>query len=121
VRARLFDLLERETAQKRLRPELPLSLPVGSPDAEVVTLLDLLGDMGGEPPDEAAARHGLGEALARALRPLPPDDRQIIDAWYQGRTTAEVAELLGKPRTTVSSRLAVILRRLRSDELEAFL
>jgi RNA polymerase sigma factor (sigma-70 family) len=120
VRAKLLDLLERELAHKRSAPEVFLSEPVGGTEGEDLTWAELVSDPGDVSTSDSAEQRVLAEALGRARQRLLPKDRQILDAWYEGRTSAEIAELLTKPRTTVSSRLAVILSQLRHDELQAF-
>jgi RNA polymerase sigma-70 factor (ECF subfamily) len=52
----------------------------------------------------------LGEALSR----LSPDHRAVLEqCYYQGRTTADAARVLGIPEGTVKSRAHYALRALR--------
>ena len=52
----------------------------------------------------------VGEALAR----LSPDHRAVLEqCYYQGRTTADAARVLGIPEGTVKSRAHYALRALR--------
>lgn len=78
-----------------------------------------------EPPDEIVSSHvgDPGELavdrdesrrLEAALGRLPPDDRAILSLRFDERLTfAEIAEILGRPASTLKSRYARLLERLR--------
>ncbi len=54
------------------------------------------------------------EAARRALTTLAPDHRRVIElAYFEGRTQAEIADVVGVPLGTVKSRLRLALVRLR--------
>jgi RNA polymerase sigma-70 factor (ECF subfamily) len=55
-----------------------------------------------------------GQALARILLKLPPEQRQLIElAFYEGYTHSELAELLQLPLGTVKTRLRMGMQKLR--------
>jgi RNA polymerase sigma-70 factor (ECF subfamily) len=74
-----------------------------------------------EPPTEvqdlAAARYErreLAEAVARALAELPPPLREVLVLrHYEGLTFDRIARVLGAPASTLKSRFAAALERLR--------
>lgn len=54
-----------------------------------------------------------GEAVREAISHLPQDQRQTVElAYYEGRTRAEIAELLGIPEGTAKSRLRLAQTKL---------
>ncbi len=56
-----------------------------------------------------------GQELARLVRGLPPEQRQLIElAFYAGMTHSELAERLGLPLGTIKTRLRTGLLRLRA-------
>jgi RNA polymerase sigma factor (sigma-70 family) len=66
-------------------------------------------------PDEAPIVAETRTAVWEEITLLPAEDRWLIDACYfHGHTDAQAAALLGLPRTTVASRHARILTKLRS-------
>jgi RNA polymerase sigma factor (sigma-70 family) len=65
---------------------------------------------------EAAAER---EAVRRALRSLPEEQRRVIDLMYfEGLSQSRVAERLAVPLGTVKSRTVAAMRRLRRELLE---
>jgi RNA polymerase sigma-70 factor (ECF subfamily) len=69
----------------------------------------------GRPPHEGPDA-GAGSDLADALRRLPPRDAAlIILRHHHGYTNREIAASLSVPESTVSSRLAAAVRRLRAE------
>jgi RNA polymerase sigma-70 factor, ECF subfamily len=73
----------------------------------------VVGD-GGESPEDAADRHGVGALLESALLELAPDDRHLLLlAEVEGMTGPEVAERLGITPGAVRTRLSRLRARLR--------
>ncbi len=94
ARNRRIDILRKEN-----RPE-PEDLPWG-PEAE---------------PDQAdvLALQQDSEILGRALKDLPPAQRELIEKAYFGDLShSEIAEQTGLPLGTIKSRLRLALERLR--------
>jgi RNA polymerase sigma-70 factor (ECF subfamily) len=55
------------------------------------------------------------EALKRALRDLPPDQRQVLElGYFEGLSSTEIAARVAAPVGTVKSRVAAALSKLRS-------
>jgi RNA polymerase sigma-70 factor (ECF subfamily) len=68
------------------------------------------------PPPGDAARRELAEAIAASLDALPEELREIVVfKHYAQMSFAEMAEVLGAPASTLKSRMAVALRRLRAE------
>ena len=68
-------------------------------------------------PSRVAARQQEQELLLRGLRRLPLDQQVVLELFYwEGCTSAQIAEIVGIPHGTVRSRL-----RLGRDALEALL
>lgn len=66
--------------------------------------------------DEALIRFELQQDLARRVAALPePYRRVLIGRYYEGLSIEEIADLTGAPPSTVRSRLARGLERLRSQ------
>jgi RNA polymerase sigma factor (sigma-70 family) len=58
-------------------------------------------------------RQELGEALARALERLPPDQRAVVElTFYHEHSYREIAEITGCPVNTVKTRMFHARRRL---------
>jgi RNA polymerase sigma-70 factor, ECF subfamily len=69
----------------------------------------------GDPQDELLASLR-GEAVGRALRQLPTEQRLAVElAYLRGMTQAEIAELLGEPLGTVKTRLRLAMQKLRAS------
>lgn len=61
-----------------------------------------------------------GEAVRNAISQLPPLQRQAIaDAYFEGRSHAEIAEKTGLPLGTVHGRIRLGMRRLRAHLMAA--
>lgn len=66
--------------------------------------------------DEALIRFELQQDLARQVAALPePYRRVLIGRYYEGHSVEEIAEVTGAPPSTVRSRLARGLERLRAQ------
>jgi RNA polymerase sigma-70 factor, ECF subfamily len=100
ARNRAVDVLRSRQHQARLR--------------ERTTLPD--GDDPGQPVvGDAAEAIATGQAVAAALRTLPPNQRHVVElAYYGGMTQAEIAQTLGEPLGTVKTRTRTALERLRT-------
>jgi RNA polymerase sigma-70 factor (ECF subfamily) len=99
ARNRAVDVLRSRQHQARLRERTTL------PDA----------DEPGQPEvGDAADLIATGQAVAAALRSLPPNQRDVVElAYYGGLTQVEIARMLGEPLGTVKTRTRTALRRLR--------
>jgi RNA polymerase sigma-70 factor (ECF subfamily) len=65
-------------------------------------------------PEELAQRAELAASVRAALAALPPDEREcLVLRHFHGRSTSEIAAIVGRPRTTVQSGLARALTRLQ--------
>ncbi len=82
-----------------------------------VDLVELAGEGEGvESLEDAVERKDLSQAVARAMRALPEDQRTaIVLKEYHGLTFQEIAELLGCPLSTVKTRLYQGLTVLRKE------
>lgn len=105
VHHRAVDAVRREESQRR-RAERAAPSPG---EVEAVTD-DAFGRL---------ATEGEREAVRRALRSLPTEQREVIDLMYfGGLSQSRVAERLSIPLGTVKSRTVAAMRRLRSELLE---
>lgn len=67
-------------------------------------------------PEEHAERSERGQAVRRALRGLPAEQRQVLVlAYFGGLSQAEMARRLGVPLGTVKKRVRLGLRKLRAS------
>jgi RNA polymerase sigma-70 factor (ECF subfamily) len=100
ARNRAVDVLRSRQHQARLR--------------ERTTLPD--GDEPGQPVvADAAEAIATGQAVAAALRALPPNQRHVLElAYFGGLTQVEIAQTLGEPLGTVKTRTRTALERLRA-------
>jgi RNA polymerase sigma-70 factor, ECF subfamily len=97
-------------ARMALRRRRLVALDALPPDAPVVLRL---GDAGPTPEDAWASREA-HEAIMAALRALPPATRDAVIGFYlQGYSYAELADLLGAPKSAVRGRLYHGRRQLR--------
>ena len=75
-------------------------------------LADVPGD---DATDEACERRELARAVACAVAELPPPQREVLALRHdQGMSFEEMARVLGTPATTLKSRFAAALHRLRA-------
>lgn len=66
-------------------------------------------------PGNEVVKAGEEEALVRAVRSLPPGQREAVILRYcQDLSLAEIAEALGVPTGTIKSRLSLGLKRLKA-------
>lgn len=84
---------------------------------EGIDLVELAGEGAtAEPLDEVVARRRLSEAVSRAMRLLPEDQRTaVVLKEYEGLTFQEIADLVGCPLSTVKTRLYQGLTVLRRE------
>jgi RNA polymerase sigma factor (sigma-70 family) len=119
----LFDKYEQHFAQCRdakrevAIPQLQQALVESTIDFLAAERSDVLG-----PADEAALREEQ-EILRRLLGELSDEHRQVLELRREGRTMAEIAEMLGVTLgvaagriTQATKRLAELGRELRDDE-----
>jgi RNA polymerase sigma-70 factor (ECF subfamily) len=84
---------------RRRRPALPL------PEQDLAAT---------SPTDHDCERQELADAVARALDELPPAQREVLVLrHYEGMSFEDMARLLGAPASTLKSRFAAALDRLR--------
>lgn len=96
----------RDSARRRRRT--PGSLADQEPASSVATA------------GAASAQHELAEAVARAIADLPRPMREVLVLrHYEGMRFEAIARLTGTPASTLKSRFAAALARLRSA-LQAF-
>ena len=70
----------------------------------------------GPGPDDEAWATLRAERTRKALRTLPPEQREVLlIAYYGGYTQREIAEMTGVPLGTVKSRTLTALRKLREE------
>jgi RNA polymerase sigma-70 factor (ECF subfamily) len=70
---------------------------------------------GGGPTDEACEQRELAQAIACSVAELPPRQREVLALRHdQGMSFEEMARVLGTPASTLKSRFAVALNRLRA-------
>lgn len=66
-----------------------------------------------ETPEQAFARQQGSDRLSRALRELPPDQREVVVLWMHGLDLVEVARITGASWHTVVSRKRYALAKLK--------
>ena len=73
---------------------------------------------GGPPEDgpaEGAQRSEEGAAIRKALKTIPPEQKQVIElAYYKGLTQSEIAQRLEQPLGTVKTRMRLAMQKLRT-------
>ena len=100
ARSRALDAARRNSAARRAQDRLDAE-PVTAPEPD---------------PAEAAATSLRGRRLRRAVKGLPPEQRDAIAlAYWGGLTAEEVARRRGIPHGTAKSRIRIGLKKLRSD------
>jgi RNA polymerase sigma-70 factor (ECF subfamily) len=100
ARSRALDATRRGSAARRARDRL---------DAEPVA-------PAGDDPAEVTAASLRARRLRRAVRALPPEQRDAIAlAYWGGLTAEEVALRRGIPHGTAKSRIRIGLKKLRAD------
>jgi len=99
---RAIDVLRR----RKVREEHPL------PDDRETG--DRVAD-GAIDPSEAAGLKESADAVRRALKKIPANQRQAIEmAFFQGKTHAEISAELGEPLGTAKTRIRLGMRKLRT-------
>jgi RNA polymerase sigma factor (sigma-70 family) len=66
-----------------------------------------------ETPEEVYTRQQDSDRLERALRDLPPDQREVVVLWMQGLELVDVARITGASWHTVVSRKRYALAKLK--------
>jgi RNA polymerase sigma factor (sigma-70 family) len=66
-----------------------------------------------ETPEELCARRQDSDRLGRALRDLPPDQREVVVLWMEGLDLVDVARITGASWHTVVSRKRYALVKLK--------
>lgn len=66
------------------------------------------------PTETALGEAQLGQAMDRAIRSLPVEQREVIALWSQGLSYQAIAEMTGVPSNTVIGRKRYGVERLRS-------
>ncbi|MBP7569192.1 MAG: sigma-70 family RNA polymerase sigma factor [Acidobacteria bacterium] len=104
-----LNLCRDQMRRQRRAPFVPT--PAG------VDLVELAGEgEGAESLDEIVGRRRLGEAVQRAMRLLPEEQRTaVVLKEYEGLTFQEIADLVGCPLSTVKTRLYQGLTVLRRE------
>jgi RNA polymerase sigma-70 factor (ECF subfamily) len=70
-------------------------------------------------PEELFGRQQESDRIDRALRELPPDQREVVVLWMQGVELVDVARITGAPWHTIVSRKRYAMAKLkRSLDLE---
>lgn len=59
------------------------------------------------------------EALARLIRMAPDYERRVIALATQGRSAAEIGEIIGEEERTIQATMDVMLPQLRLDSWDA--
>ncbi|HEU4751947.1 MAG TPA: sigma-70 family RNA polymerase sigma factor [Armatimonadota bacterium] len=112
------DRLRWRQRHGRDQPLLSLDLLIAGEDGETgdACFSDLLADPHpGRNPEPPLRARVLEEALGRALRELPAEQRQVfLLVWRAGATEPEIAAALGCGRGTVKSRLSRARTKLRA-------
>jgi RNA polymerase sigma-70 factor, ECF subfamily len=100
--------LDRLRARRRLREE-PLT-PVVLSDAEA------MGTAAGDDPARRAELLERRTLVAKALRALPSEQRQVLElAYFAGLSQTEIAERTGQPLGTVKTRTRLAAQKLRDS------
>lgn len=65
-------------------------------------------------PDRVVERKEMTEAIRQAIRSLPPDDQELVQAlFFEGLTGREYARIKCIPQSTVSYRTRTLLQKLK--------
>lgn len=102
VHHRAVDVVRREESQRRRSDEALVRLREETEDPTDAVV-------------EAVAAPAERDAVRRALRSLPDDQREVLELMYfGGLSQSQVAEKTGAPLGTVKSRALLGMRRMRS-------
>ena len=102
VHHRAVDVVRREEAQRRRSDEMVVGIREEAEDPTDAVV-------------EAAAAPVERDAIRRALRSLPDDQREVLELMYfDGLSQSQVAERTAVPLGTVKSRALLGMRRMRS-------
>jgi RNA polymerase sigma factor (sigma-70 family) len=101
VHHRAVDVVRREEAQRRRSDEMVVGIREETEDPTDAVV-------------EAVAAPAERDAVRRALRSLPDDQREVLELMYfGGLSQSQVAEKTGAPLGTVKSRALLGMRRMR--------
>src|SRR6478672_5628439 len=106
VHHRAVDAVRREESQRRRSDEMVVGIREETEDPTDAVV-------------EAVAAPAERDAVRRALRSLPEDQREVLELMYfGGLSQSQVAERIGAPLGTVKSRALLGMRRMRSMVVE---
>jgi RNA polymerase sigma-70 factor (ECF subfamily) len=100
----------------KYRKTASLDQPLKAEDEQGATLGDRVSDDEAVTPDRGADSARLREKLARALRSLSEEQREVfVMREYAGMPFKDIAEVVGVPENTVKSRIRYALEHLRGE------
>lgn len=98
------------------RKTASLDQPLKADDEQGATLGDRVGDDESVTPDRGADSARLREKLAKALRSLSDEQREVfVMREYAGMPFKDIADVVGVPENTVKSRMRYALEHLRAQ------